>query len=256
MVIVTPHLVAPSVPGQRLASPLDNYIPTNDVDFFLMGEMEQKKKFRDYITSGGDIQGPYGHMIRSGFGFARDLSARDLGQELRHVIMKIRCIIGWATFAVSLACSGAWAWDQGSCWRNISNAKTLSSRVPATLGMCQRGTGIHPPLAALCRRPADSRQRAADDWGCRTLSREHAVAHALSAILPTYDIQTGGIRSDATRGCAPLGSKVGAVVGLLAASVGLLAASVGLLALDAEASSVSAALSISQLRSRCFGVRS
>jgi hypothetical protein len=30
-----------------------------------MGEMEQKKKFRDYITSGADIQGPYGHMIRS-----------------------------------------------------------------------------------------------------------------------------------------------------------------------------------------------
>ena len=65
VVIVTPHLVAPSVPGQRLASPLDNYMPTNDVDFFLMGEMEQKKKFRDYITSGGDIQGPYGHIIRS-----------------------------------------------------------------------------------------------------------------------------------------------------------------------------------------------
>jgi pilus assembly protein CpaC len=66
VVIVTPHLVAPSVPGQHLASPLDNYIPTNDVDFFLMGEMEQKKVFRDYITSGRDIQGPYGHMIRSG----------------------------------------------------------------------------------------------------------------------------------------------------------------------------------------------
>jgi pilus assembly protein CpaC len=65
VVIVTPHLVAPSVPGQRLASPLDDYIPTNDVDFFLMGEMEQKKKFREYITSGGDIQGPYGHIIRS-----------------------------------------------------------------------------------------------------------------------------------------------------------------------------------------------
>jgi pilus assembly protein CpaC len=66
VVIVTPHLVAPSVPGQRMASPLDNYIPTNDVDFFLKGDMEQKKKFRHYITSGGDIQGPYGHMIRSG----------------------------------------------------------------------------------------------------------------------------------------------------------------------------------------------
>src|SRR6185312_4130068 len=68
VVIVTPHLVAPSAPGQRLASPLDNYIPTNDVDFFLMGEMEEKKRYRNYVTSGGDIQGPYGHMIRSGPG--------------------------------------------------------------------------------------------------------------------------------------------------------------------------------------------
>ena len=49
--------------GQKLASPLDNHIPTNDVDFFLMGQMEQRKVFRDYITSGGGIQGPYGHMI-------------------------------------------------------------------------------------------------------------------------------------------------------------------------------------------------
>jgi pilus assembly protein CpaC len=63
VVIVTPHLVAPGVPGQRLASPLDNHIPSNDVDFFLMGQMEQRKVFREYITSGGDIQGPYGHMI-------------------------------------------------------------------------------------------------------------------------------------------------------------------------------------------------
>ena len=63
VVIVTPHLVAPAVPGQRLASPLDNAMPSNDVDFFLMGEMEQRKAFRDYLTSGGNIQGPYGHII-------------------------------------------------------------------------------------------------------------------------------------------------------------------------------------------------
>jgi pilus assembly protein CpaC len=63
VVVVTPHLVAPAVPGQELASPLDNHIPTNDVDFFLMGQMEQRKVFRDYITSGGNIQGPYGHII-------------------------------------------------------------------------------------------------------------------------------------------------------------------------------------------------
>jgi pilus assembly protein CpaC len=65
VVIVTPHLVAPGVPGQQLASPLDNHTPTNDVDFFLMGQMEQRKIFRDYITSGGGIQGPYGHMLGS-----------------------------------------------------------------------------------------------------------------------------------------------------------------------------------------------
>jgi pilus assembly protein CpaC len=65
VVVVTPHLVAPAVPGQELASPLDNHVPTNDVDFFLMGQMEQRKTFRDYITSGGNIQGPYGHIIHS-----------------------------------------------------------------------------------------------------------------------------------------------------------------------------------------------
>jgi len=65
VVIVTPHLVAPAVPGQQLASPLDNHIPANDADFFLMGQMEQRKVFQDYVTSGGGIQGPYGHIISS-----------------------------------------------------------------------------------------------------------------------------------------------------------------------------------------------
>jgi pilus assembly protein CpaC len=63
VVIVTPHLVAPAVPGQRLATPDDNHIPSNDVDFFLMGQMEQRKKYREYITSGDGIQGPYGHIL-------------------------------------------------------------------------------------------------------------------------------------------------------------------------------------------------
>src|SRR5262249_43676100 len=61
--MVPPHLVAPPVPGQRLATPLDNAIPSNDVDFFLMGEMEQRKAFRDYLTSGANTQGPNGHTI-------------------------------------------------------------------------------------------------------------------------------------------------------------------------------------------------
>jgi pilus assembly protein CpaC len=66
VVIVTPHLVAPAVPGQRLATPDDNHIPSNDVDFFLMGQMEQRKEYRDYITSGNGIQGPYGHILGQG----------------------------------------------------------------------------------------------------------------------------------------------------------------------------------------------
>ena len=63
VVIVTPHLVAPAVPGQRLASPLDARLPSNDVDFFLNGQPEVRKLYQDYVSSGGELTGPYGHMI-------------------------------------------------------------------------------------------------------------------------------------------------------------------------------------------------
>jgi pilus assembly protein CpaC len=64
VVIVTPHLVRPAAPGQQMASPLDSRLPGNDVDAFLMGQLERKKKVADYVSSGGDVQGPYGHMIQ------------------------------------------------------------------------------------------------------------------------------------------------------------------------------------------------
>jgi pilus assembly protein CpaC len=63
VIIVTPRLVAPAVPGQVLASPLDSRQPANDVDFFLNGQMEVRKRYNDYVNSGGEIKGPYGHMI-------------------------------------------------------------------------------------------------------------------------------------------------------------------------------------------------
>lgn len=63
VIIVTPHLVQPAPPGARLATPFDNTVPSNDVDFFLLGEMERRKQFNEYITSGGNVQGPYGDMI-------------------------------------------------------------------------------------------------------------------------------------------------------------------------------------------------
>ena len=63
VIIVTPRLVAPAVPGQQLASPLDSRLPANDVDFFLNGQMEVRKRYNDYVNSGGEVKGPYGHII-------------------------------------------------------------------------------------------------------------------------------------------------------------------------------------------------
>ena len=63
VIIVTPTFVAPAAPGARLATPFDNTVPTNDVDFFLMGKTELRKKYTDYVATGGNIQGPYGYML-------------------------------------------------------------------------------------------------------------------------------------------------------------------------------------------------
>ena len=62
VIIVTPHLVQPAVPGQQLATPLDQRLPSNDADFFLFGQSEIRKKYDAYETSVG-LQGPYGHII-------------------------------------------------------------------------------------------------------------------------------------------------------------------------------------------------
>jgi pilus assembly protein CpaC len=65
VIIVTPQLVQPAVPGQRLATPLDQRLPSNDVDFFLLGQSEVRKEYSDFVNNGGGLQGPYGHMIRT-----------------------------------------------------------------------------------------------------------------------------------------------------------------------------------------------
>jgi pilus assembly protein CpaC len=39
-IIVTPHLVRPISPGTPIKTPLDNTLPANDIDFFLMGKAE------------------------------------------------------------------------------------------------------------------------------------------------------------------------------------------------------------------------
>jgi pilus assembly protein CpaC len=46
-----------------LATPFDQRLPSNDIDFFLNGQTEVPKEYLDYVTSGGGLQGPYGAII-------------------------------------------------------------------------------------------------------------------------------------------------------------------------------------------------
>src|SRR5262245_35719986 len=63
VIIVTPHLVKPATPSDRLASPLDQRLPSNDVDFFVNRQLEVPKRYSDYVTSGGNVNGPYGYIL-------------------------------------------------------------------------------------------------------------------------------------------------------------------------------------------------
>jgi pilus assembly protein CpaC len=63
VIIVTPHLVRPSTPVDKLATPFDQRLPSNDVDFFINGQMEVPKRYSDYVTSGGNMNGPYGYIL-------------------------------------------------------------------------------------------------------------------------------------------------------------------------------------------------
>ena len=63
VIIVTPHLVKPATPTDQLATPFDQRLPSNDIDFFLNGQTEVPKEYLDYVTSGGGLQGPYGAII-------------------------------------------------------------------------------------------------------------------------------------------------------------------------------------------------
>jgi pilus assembly protein CpaC len=63
VVIVTPQLAAPAAPGQKLATPLDNRAPSNDVDLFLLGKPEVRRQTSGYDPSSGEESGQFGHSI-------------------------------------------------------------------------------------------------------------------------------------------------------------------------------------------------
>jgi pilus assembly protein CpaC len=72
VVIVTPHLVKPSKPGQPLESPLDTRMKANDLDAFGANQLDVRRPgapgatpLQNYIAVNGSARGAYGHMVRS-----------------------------------------------------------------------------------------------------------------------------------------------------------------------------------------------
>ena len=65
VIIVTPHLVKPAVPGEKLETPLEQRVPGNDIDFFLMGRAERDPRERDRAEYGHilEVQGPWAATI-------------------------------------------------------------------------------------------------------------------------------------------------------------------------------------------------
>ena len=53
MILVTPRLIRPMVPGDKIATPLDNRRPANDAEFFLGGKQEVQVSHPKFI--GGHI---------------------------------------------------------------------------------------------------------------------------------------------------------------------------------------------------------
>lgn len=60
-IIVTPRLVRPARPGDAIRTPLDNTLPPNDVDFFLMGKPEVTPAMAK-LAAGGE-RPMTGHML-------------------------------------------------------------------------------------------------------------------------------------------------------------------------------------------------
>ncbi|WP_245429399.1 type II and III secretion system protein family protein [Mesorhizobium sp. WSM3860] len=63
VVIVTPHLVRPTKPGEQLATPFDKTKPSNDPELFLLGQLEVSKDMIRKYEHGDGVTGPYGHML-------------------------------------------------------------------------------------------------------------------------------------------------------------------------------------------------
>lgn len=63
VIIVTPHLARPAKPGQPLRTPFDAAKPSNDAEFFLLGNLEVSTDMQRRFIEGAGVVGPYGHIV-------------------------------------------------------------------------------------------------------------------------------------------------------------------------------------------------
>ena len=118
--------------------------------------------------------------------------------------MKIRCIIGSAAFAASLACSGAWAWDQDPAAQYFERKDTIVSGA-GDAGNVNAATHIIDPWPRYVgnrRIPANGERmsRAVERY------RTNTPWATPCPITPIFDIQTQGILGQTARGCANSGT--------------------------------------------------
>lgn len=66
VIIVTPRLVQPAIPGQKLLTPFDKAVASNDVDFFVRGKMEGWKTTRREEKRRRADKAYNGHMLEVG----------------------------------------------------------------------------------------------------------------------------------------------------------------------------------------------
>jgi pilus assembly protein CpaC len=74
-IIVTPRLVKPARPGDPIQTPLDNTVPANDPEFFLLGKAERSKA--GAAASAGNIMPYSGHILDLSKGGANVVAVRN-----------------------------------------------------------------------------------------------------------------------------------------------------------------------------------
>ena len=118
--------------------------------------------------------------------------------------MKIRWIIGAATIAASLACSGAWAWDQDPAAQYFERKDTIVSGAGDARNVNAATHIIDPwPRYVGNRRIPGNGQRMT---GAVERYRTNTPWDTPCPITPVFDVQTRGIVAQ-TGGVAPIAVK-------------------------------------------------